>query len=357
MATYKLIQDIEAEDHILGPLTLRQFVFALITAFLIYIDFILVVKGVPFMLLLFGPPTLLTGFFAVPFGRDQPTEVWALAKFRFWFKPRKRLWDQTGMKDLVTVTAPKKVERVYTDGLTQTEVKSRLKALANTIDTRGWAVKNLDTPGFANVDATSDRLVAASTVATPQQVVDDPLPDDIMDTNTASAQQLTNMMYQSAEAHRQELVDQISAQAAAQTPVAAPAQPATIPLPPAPAAPAGNPANPQAQADYWFMNPGSLPTVQVAAPSAVDPTNEEQALLAHIKASPTNAQVAYGHLPVLQPSHPAAATPAPASPVPSPPPADPAILSLANNNDLDVATLAREAHKSKGDDEVVVALH
>ena len=33
MATYKLIQDIEAEDHILGPLSLREFIFGLIGAF------------------------------------------------------------------------------------------------------------------------------------------------------------------------------------------------------------------------------------------------------------------------------------------------------------------------------------
>jgi hypothetical protein len=38
---------------------------------------------------------------------------------------------------------------------------------------------------------------------------------------------------------------------------------------------------------------------------------------------------------------------------------DPAILSLANNNDLNIATLAREADKAKGGspDEVVISLH
>ena len=28
MATYKVIQDIEAEDKLIGPLTLRQFIYA-----------------------------------------------------------------------------------------------------------------------------------------------------------------------------------------------------------------------------------------------------------------------------------------------------------------------------------------
>src|ERR1700752_5034677 len=112
MATYKLIQDIEAEDHILGPLTLRQFIFALVTAFLLYINFLCYAQHVAFLMVLFMPPALLTGFFAFPFGRDQPTEIWALAKLRFWFKPRQRIWDQSGVKELVTITVPKRVERI-----------------------------------------------------------------------------------------------------------------------------------------------------------------------------------------------------------------------------------------------------
>jgi hypothetical protein len=56
-------------------------------------------------------------------------------------------------------------------------------------------------------------------------------------------------------------------------------------------------------------------------------------------------------------ARPAAIMPAQTSPVPT----DPAILSLAGNNDLNIATLAREAHKSKVGDgpangEVVISL-
>src|ERR1039458_8866894 len=167
MATYKLIQNIEAEDKILGPLTLRQFIFALVATFFAYLCFISIVKHVFFLLILFLPPLLLTGFFAFPFGGDQPTEVWALAKLRFLFKPRKRIWDQSGVKELVTITVPKKVERVYTDGLSQTEVQSRLKALASTIDSRGWVTKNVNITNYAPnplIFASSDRLVDISDI-------------------------------------------------------------------------------------------------------------------------------------------------------------------------------------------------
>src|SRR5882757_7957575 len=109
MSTYKVIQDIEAEDHILGPLSLRQFIFGLIAAFCFYFCYLVISKHIGFLVALFLPPGIFAAFFAIPFGGDQPTEIWALAKIRFWFKPRKRIWDQTGVKELVSVTAPKKV--------------------------------------------------------------------------------------------------------------------------------------------------------------------------------------------------------------------------------------------------------
>ena len=145
MATYKVIQDIEAEDHILGPLTLRQFIYALVTIFFGYLSFVVIDKHVFFMLLFFVPPGVLFGFLAFPFGRDQPNEVWALARLRFILKPRRRLWNQSGAKELVSVTAPKREGRQLTNGLTKAEVNNRLQALALMIDSRGWAIKNLAT--------------------------------------------------------------------------------------------------------------------------------------------------------------------------------------------------------------------
>ncbi|HEY5152767.1 MAG TPA: PrgI family protein, partial [Candidatus Saccharimonadales bacterium] len=213
MATYKLIQDIEAEDKILGPLTLRQFIFALISVFLFYICFILITKHVAFMLVLFLPPALFCGFFAFPFGRDQPTEVWALAKLRFYFKPRRRVWNQSGVKELVTITVPKKVERVLTNGLSQTEVKSRLRALTDTIDSRGWATKNVDADSYAQpiVSGDSDRLIDIGNM--PQEVPTTEIApaEDILDeTNNPIARQFETMIDRSTRNHRQQLIDQLN---------------------------------------------------------------------------------------------------------------------------------------------------
>ena len=144
MATYKVIQDIEAEDKLIGWMSPRQTIYAAIVVVSLGIGFVLVTKAAWWLAIPLIPHTLLFTVLAGPFGGDQPTELWLLAKIQFALKPRKRIWNQSGISEMVTITVPKKIEKHLTDGLSQTEVKSRLKALATTIDSRGWAVKNIN---------------------------------------------------------------------------------------------------------------------------------------------------------------------------------------------------------------------
>lgn len=345
MATYKLIQDVEAEDHILGPLTLRQFIFALIGIFCWYLTFTVFVKSVYFLLIITAPPALFFTFFAIPFGRDQPTEVWALAKLRFWFKPRRRIWDQSGVKELVTITVPKKVEHVLTKGFTQSEVQSRLKALASTLDTRGWAVKNVNLQGYASNGAmaqASDRLIDIGTA--PQEVpsYEVQASDDILDeASNPVARQFQTMITKSAQEHRQQLIDELNEIRTGQGAVPSPAQTSSA-------------------TNGWFM---SRPTANSGAAGAAAST----ALPVPQPVIGSNQPSAYANMRTLQPAGSGPAPQQPAKPADNNGSAsgaagpDPAILSLANNNDLNVSTLAREAYKAKHDDEspdeVVVSLH
>ncbi len=371
MSTYKLIQDIEAEDHILGPLSLRQFIFALIAAFLLYICFIVVAKHVPFLLIFFLPPALFCAFFAFPWGGDQPTETWALAKLRFFFKPRRRIWNQSGIKELVTITVPKKVEHVYSDGLSQTEVKSRLQALANTIDSRGWAIKHIDAVGYMPQNADSDRLIGIPDV--PPESPNDAPSYDIMDPeNNPLARQFQTMINKSGQDYHQRLVEQLKA------PTPATAQPAAA----ASAMAAGQKTAPAAQ--QWFINHNPAPasstsSVGPAAPStppaitgnAAASSADDPDLSTRLKRR-QGTRGEYSHLRTLRPSGPAkrsgqgggqdsrakVAAKAPTAVTAS---GDPAILSLSKNNDLNVSTLAREAQRAKQvngpQDEVVISLH
>jgi hypothetical protein len=99
-------------------------------------------------------------------------------------------------------------------------------------------------------------------------------------------------------------------------------------------------------------------------PVAATPTAEEEAMAYAIKAQNEAPQPSYAHLRVIQPASAQAQVAQPQQPSPAPqasvtPPVNPAILELANNNDLNVATIAREAHHINSDstDEVIVSLH
>lgn len=209
MATYKVLQDIEAEDKFLGPLTLKQFIFAAITVLCLYLSFFTLTKGIWIVPLMLLPFILVFGFLAFPWGRDQPTEVWLLAKLRYYFKPRKRVWDQTGLQELVKITAPKKAEEHLTDGLSRTEVKSRLQALADTIDSRGWVIKNVNVNMFAQpgygTPAASDRLIDPSTLPQNQTAATDVTNnDDIFENPLAT--RLDAQIEQSKKEHQQAAV-------------------------------------------------------------------------------------------------------------------------------------------------------
>lgn len=313
MARYKLIQDVEAEDHILGPLTLRQFIFALVSAFLLYIDFFLATKGLALFLIIFLPPTLFTLFFAVPFGRDQPTEIWALAKIRFLFLPRKRLWSQLGIKELVTINVPKAIERVLTDGLSQSEVKSHLSALATTLDSRGWALKHstYDAKGGDN-----DRLIQFAPANLAPEIDLAPNDDFLETNNSAVAKNFETLIEDAATERRQKLVEKLN------TPDYGDA----------------------GKVSDWFKD-------------FSDNDEAVEELVSKSQNKQNNATLYSSNMRTLitsQKEAPAAETPEVTQV------SDPGILNLAHNNDLNVSTLAREASKgSQGiaGNEVVVSLH
>jgi hypothetical protein len=222
MAVYKVIQDVEAEDKILGPLSLKQLIFAAIAAGTIFIAFRLVVAtGAIYTAIPFVPIILVFGVLAAPLGRDQPTEMWLAAQIRFHTKPRMRIWDQNGIKNLVTITAPPKIEKIYTDGLDQSQVRSRLKALSSTLDSRGWAVKNVDINLNANdtYNYSSDRIIDPSSLPIMVSDVDVRASDDILDvSNNETAQHFDTLMQQSSKTHHDELIAKMQ-QAAAQVQV------------------------------------------------------------------------------------------------------------------------------------------
>ena len=123
MAVYKVIQDVEADDKLIGPLSMKQFIFACVAVGFGFVGFLIASKTSILAFIPFIPFIIIPGALAAPLGKDQPTDVWLAAKIRFLIKPRKHVWDQDGLKNLVTITVPKKVEHLYTNGLNEQQSK------------------------------------------------------------------------------------------------------------------------------------------------------------------------------------------------------------------------------------------
>lgn len=353
MATYKVIQDIEAEDKLIGWLTPRQTIYVAIVFMSGFVWWMLINAGAWWLGLIFIPHMALLLMLSGPFVHDQPSEVWLLAKIKFFLQPKRRIWDQSGMKELVNITVPKKIEKQYTDGLSQTQVKSRLSALASTLDSRGWAVKNIDTNPYIQpfMDTPGDRLV--NPVAIPQAVPDFNIPaqNDILDeTSNPVAQQLGHMIDESSQAHRQQIIEQMKQ----------------------------SPAPTQAPNDHWFLNssgstsapdgfpsssntPPGMPTDHAPTPqqniNSVSP--EEQVLLSKIHSEQAAAQAPNKNMRTIRTTenraqevnglaeHAAAQKQAQVN------------NQLAGDNDKTVASISRQANKalSEDDGEVVISLH
>ncbi|HET7672955.1 MAG TPA: PrgI family protein [Candidatus Saccharimonadales bacterium] len=334
MATYKVIQDIEAEDKFVGPLTLKQFVFAMFGALFAYLSFFVLTKGLAWGLIATMPPSLFGFFMAVPWSSEQPTDIWVLAKIRFRLKPKKRIWDQSGMQELVTITAPKKEEKPLTKNMSQAEVKSRLKALAETIDSRGWIIK--DSPDSFVAEEASDRLIDPGIM--PRQVPDvdmAAIPDMLEEEHG-----LDSMIQQSDEARKAQLMEKMNRIRQGES-VIATEEPEPVVSPP----------------DENTEN-------------ALD----EAVLSASLRAKKQAGDISRGNMHAIPASQPVAQTSQPAGQDEGAEEAEqtevekaqasvteqrrPDILDLARNNDLNVSTIARQAsNKDKGPDEVVIALH
>ena len=385
MATYKVLQDIEAEDKIVGPLTLRQFIYGAISVLFLYLSFYGYTRGFAFLIIFFGPPALLCAFLAIPWRGDQPTEVWAIAKLRFLLKPRKRIWDQSGTKNLVTITVPRHTERHLTNGLTQTEVRSRLHALASTIDSRGWAVKNshINLSGQSGLsDTSSDRLVDADMLPQEVSTVDVTASDDMLDETTSPiAQHFDSMMNSAAALQKQQIVQSLNAPDPA---LSASGQPVSDQIT-ASDQPADNwyttpyvdtPQAPVYTADASAAQPGAYPTDTLAYAASV-PSPAEEALLKQSLAAQDSMGIATNHLKRIQTPEELRAEQAiiaqsqanatqiddrnePNQTNPTPGKAQvtsddrAVIINLANNDDLSVATIARQVHKKRDDDQEVV---
>lgn len=143
MSSYKVPQDVEADDKIIGPFSFRQFIYLIIVALAGFIAYGLAQLFLPLAMIPL-PIILFFGALALPLRKDQPMEIFMAAMVSFYLKPRKRLWDPSGVDSLIEITAPKTPEVQRTKDITQDEAQRRLSYLSEIVDSQGWAVRGTD---------------------------------------------------------------------------------------------------------------------------------------------------------------------------------------------------------------------
>jgi len=337
MAVYKVAQDVEADDKILGPFSLRQFIYLIIVAISIALAWGLSQLFVGLAIIPL-PFILFFGALALPLRKDQPMEVYLGALVSYYLKPRRRTWEPDGIESLIEITAPKVIEIQRTKDITETEAERRLSYLADIADTQGWAVRHTAQP--VNNSMVSDAYFEA------QQT------EDVLDVNGGVSQSLGAMINQADERRKQTMMARM--QQATQAPQ--PQQPQPTYVPPvadpyaslAQQAPAPQPVQPQYNDPSVEFNPYPNAIHQ----SVIQPLEQESQL------SPSQV------IPDT-PQSPPATRPQPATEVPpdtSEKAIPPDIINLASNTDLSIETIQREAnriqHKADEDSgEVFISLH
>ncbi len=306
MAVYKVPQDVEADDKLIGPFSFRQFVYLIIVTLAIAIAWGLAQLFLPLAIIPL-PIIIVFGALALPLRKDQPMEVYMAAILSFYMKPRRRTWDADGIESLIEITVPKIIEVQRTKDLSQNEAQRRLSYLAEIVDSQGWAVRG---PGVQapNSAMKSDVYFAA------QQV------DDVLDSNNAVAMALNYKLDQNDARKHQEMINLVSGQA--------------------------NVAQPSPDMfNYFSGNTTTTPTMApepfVSQPIQYNPY-------------PTNIQQS-----VLQPISPTEQFHQP-EPTTSEKMATADIINLASNSDLSIETIARVANrihdKQDLNQEVIVSL-
>ena len=297
MAVYKVPQDVEADDKLIGPFSFRQFIYLIIVALAATLAWALGRLFLPLAIIPL-PIILLFGSLALPLRKDQPMEIYMAAIVSFYLKPRRRFWDADGIDSLIEIIAPHTVEVQRTKDLSQTEAERRLSYLANIVDTQGWAVRG--PVNNAPMSAVNNDVYFEAQQA-----------EDILDDNDTTSRTFDYKLSQSDAMHHKEIIDLMHSQTVA---------PATT----------------------------SQQVEQVSQPTP------EPVLPEKVKFNPYPEEIHQSVIEPLEEQAKAAAATTSANTV------SPDIINLASNTDLSIETIAREANRlhkrNDSSEEVIISL-
>ena len=149
MAQYKVPQDVEADDKLLGPFSFRQFVYLLVAGGCIALA-VALFQLFPVLVIIPALPALFFIILALPLKKDQPMETYLAAIVSYYLKPHTRKWTPGQRESTINITAPKVVDDTRARDITGEEATHRLSFLADIVDTEGQAIKGMGGSGPVN---------------------------------------------------------------------------------------------------------------------------------------------------------------------------------------------------------------
>ncbi len=220
MGQYKVPQDVEAEDKLIGPLSLRQFIYVVIGVVWAGLMFFILrptgnsdtaIVNYVIMAVVIIP---ITGFFLLlGFGKrqEQSFEKYFVALVRFYFVPRVRIWD----KDLSTVELIKE-EVKAPEIITQKNVsRSSLQQLALVMDTHG----SIKDPTIQLQDEENQASAYGQRVINPTQIAGNVADrartlqvtqqDDVLDASNPRSAQVNELLQNEEATIHQQAIQQI----------------------------------------------------------------------------------------------------------------------------------------------------
>ena len=309
MAQYKVPQDVEADDKLIGPFSFRQFIYLLVVAALIALAWALA-QIFPLLAIFPVLPALFFLVLALPLRKDQPMETYIAALIRFYTTPNKRFWNPGQRDSTITIIAPKKIEQTLTKNITEDEASHRLSFLANVVDSEGLAIK-----GDLPVTTPTDSPVRGEILAEANNAT------DIFETYEST--QISQNLSSEADRRHAEAIESMRAAIKAN--------------------------NPNADESPWSSHYEHVISPLSSHPTPVVPVEKPVENFSTIPPSPEESFEG-------NPATLAAPPLAPAPPVPNS-----TFTNLAGNKDFSVATIAKEANRKKSskkdNDEVYISLH
>ncbi len=131
---FKVPQNIDLEDKIVGPLTLIQFLYVLGGGVIIYLLYLSLNMRFLFWVLAI-PIGIIAASLAFLKIQDQPLSHFIKAGLIYLSQPKKRLWQRAGLVKPVVFAVAKKEKKIIAPPKRKIE-KSELEQLAQMLDTR-----------------------------------------------------------------------------------------------------------------------------------------------------------------------------------------------------------------------------